>query len=71
MFYVINKILGTISVDPRLDDQPQQLVIRQSMRKFTSEHDQLEICKISSPRTFYFEIYFERSLFFDFKVHYI
>jgi hypothetical protein len=43
-------VLGTVSVDPRLDDQPHQLIIRESMRKFTSDHDQLEICKISSPR---------------------
>ncbi len=42
--------VGTVSVDPRLDDQPHQLIIRESMRKFTSDHDQLEICKISSPR---------------------
>lgn len=41
---------GTLSLDPRLDDQPQQLVIRESMLKFTSDHDQLEICKVSSPR---------------------
>ncbi|CAF3348810.1 unnamed protein product [Rotaria sp. Silwood1] len=44
---------GTVSVDPRLDDQPQQLVIRESMLKFTSDHDQLEICKVSSPRALY------------------
>ncbi|CAF1932270.1 unnamed protein product [Rotaria magnacalcarata] len=44
---------GTVSVDPRLENQPQQLVIRESMRKFTSDHDQLEICKVSSPRALY------------------
>ena len=27
------------------------MIIRESMRKFTSDHDQLEICKVSSPRT--------------------
>ncbi|CAF0899767.1 unnamed protein product [Rotaria sordida] len=44
---------GTVSVDPRLDDQPQQLILRESMLKFTSDHDQLEICKVSSPRALY------------------
>jgi len=48
--------LGTVSVDPRLDDQPHQLIIRESMRKFTSDHDQLEICKVSSPRMHLFQI---------------
>jgi hypothetical protein len=48
--------LGTVSVDPRLDNQPQQLVIRKSMLKFTTDHDKLEICKVSSPRMLLFEI---------------
>ncbi|CAF0936913.1 unnamed protein product [Adineta ricciae] len=44
---------GTLSVDPTLDDKRYHLVIRESMRKFTSEHDRLEICKVSSPRALY------------------
>ncbi|CAF3626328.1 unnamed protein product [Adineta steineri] len=44
---------GTVSVDPNLDDKPHQLVIRHSMLKFKTEHDQLEICKVSSPRALY------------------
>jgi hypothetical protein len=43
---------GTVSVDPNLDDKPHQLIIRESMLKFTSDHDQLEICKVSSPRMY-------------------
>jgi len=53
-FFII--FLGTVSVDPRLDNQPQQLVIRKSMLKFTTDHDKLEICKVSSPRMLLFEI---------------
>ncbi|UJR25524.1 hypothetical protein I4U23_006870 [Adineta vaga] len=41
---------GTLSVDPNLDEKCRQLVIRESMRKFTTDHDKLEICKVSSPR---------------------
>ena len=44
--------LGTVSVDPNLENQEHQLIIRHSMLKFTSDHDQLEICKVSSPRMF-------------------
>ncbi len=43
-------VLGTVSVDPALDGQPHQLIIRHSMLKFTTDYDQLEICKVSSPR---------------------
>jgi len=42
---------GTLSVDWRLDINPHyQLVIRDSMNKFTSDHDLLEVCKLSAPR---------------------
>ena len=44
---------GTVSVDPKLDDEEHQLILRFSMLKFTSDHDQLEICKISSARALY------------------
>ncbi|CAF1473862.1 unnamed protein product [Rotaria sordida] len=44
---------GTFSVDPRLDTQQYQLQIRDSMNKFISDHDILEICKLSAPRTLY------------------
>lgn len=45
---------GTVSVDPNLDGKEHQLIIRHSMLKFTSDHDQLEICKVSSPRMLFF-----------------
>jgi hypothetical protein len=42
---------GTLSVDPRLDANKQyQLKIRDSMNKFTTDHDILELCKLSAPR---------------------
>jgi len=41
---------GTLSVDPRLDDKQYQLIIRDSMNKFTTDHDILEVCEISAPR---------------------
>jgi RNA dependent RNA polymerase len=46
---------GTLSVDPRLDEEEQQykLIIRDSMNKFTSDHDILEVCKLSAPRKYY------------------
>jgi hypothetical protein len=50
LIYLFFSSLGTVSVDPCLDGQPKQLIIRHSMRKFNSYHDKLEICKISSPR---------------------
>jgi hypothetical protein len=50
MFSIVYFFLGTVSVDPNLDNQVQQLIIRKSMLKFTSDHDRLEICKVSAPR---------------------
>lgn len=47
--------LGTLSIDPSLDNQPKQLIIRESMRKFNTDHDRLEICKVSSPRMSFFQ----------------
>jgi hypothetical protein len=41
---------GTLSVDPRLNGNKYELVIRDSMNKFTSDHDVLELCKYSAPR---------------------
>lgn len=41
---------GTLSVDPRLEGREYQLIIRDSMNKFTTDHDILEICKLSAPR---------------------
>ncbi|CAF1342905.1 unnamed protein product [Adineta steineri] len=41
---------GTLSVDSRLDGQRYQLQIRDSMNKFTTDHDILELCKLSAPR---------------------
>ncbi|CAF1309458.1 unnamed protein product [Adineta steineri] len=41
---------GTLSVDRRLDGQRYQLQIRDSMNKFTIDHDILELCKLSAPR---------------------
>ncbi|CAF3530516.1 unnamed protein product [Rotaria socialis] len=41
---------GTLSVDPRLDGKQHQLQIRDSMNKFTTDHDILELCKLSAPR---------------------
>jgi len=63
--FVLFFAVGTVSVDPRLDDQPHQLIIRESMRKFTSDHDQLEICKISSPRMPLFKIISNKNIFFS------
>ncbi|UJR09769.1 hypothetical protein I4U23_013996 [Adineta vaga] len=44
---------GTLSVVPELNGQKYQMIIRDSMNKFTSDHDTLEICKLSAPRTLY------------------
>ncbi|CAF3706902.1 unnamed protein product [Rotaria sp. Silwood1] len=44
---------GTFSVDPNLDNQQYQLKIRDSMNKFTTDHDILELCKLSAPRPLY------------------
>ncbi|CAF3820630.1 unnamed protein product [Adineta steineri] len=41
---------GTLSVDRRLDGQRYQVQIRDSMNKFTTDHDILELCKLSAPR---------------------
>lgn len=46
---------GTLSVDPRLDGKRYQLIIRDSMNKFTSDHDILEVCKLSAPRKLIFK----------------
>jgi hypothetical protein len=46
---------GTLSVDPRLHGQQYQLIIRDSMNKFTSDHDILEVCKLSAPRKYCLE----------------
>ena len=43
---------GTLSVDPRLDNEHYQMRLRDSMNKFTSDHDILEICKLSAARTY-------------------
>ncbi|CAF0930753.1 unnamed protein product [Adineta ricciae] len=44
---------GTVSVVPQLDNQKYQLIMRDSMNKFISDHDKLEVCKLSAPRTLY------------------
>ncbi|CAF1439871.1 unnamed protein product [Adineta steineri] len=44
---------GTLSVDSRLDNQRYQLQIRDSMNKFTTDHDILELCKLSAPRALF------------------
>ena len=41
---------GILCVSPELNGCSQQLVLRHSMRKFSSDHDILESCRISSPR---------------------
>jgi hypothetical protein len=41
---------GVLTVCPELNGCSQQLVLRHSMRKFSSDHDILESCRISSPR---------------------
>ena len=41
---------GTVSVNPDLDYTEKQLILRKSMHKFLSDHDVLELCKISAPR---------------------
>ncbi|CAF0900169.1 unnamed protein product [Adineta ricciae] len=41
---------GTVSVNPDLDYTEKQLILRKSMHKFISNHDVLELCKISAPR---------------------
>jgi len=44
---------GVISVNPELDNDPHQLHIRNSMKKFKCTHDTLELCRVSKPRKFY------------------
>ncbi len=41
---------GVLCVCPELNGCSQQLVLRYSMRKFSSDHDILESCRISAPR---------------------
>lgn len=41
---------GTIAVNPHLDGQKEQLLIRPSMKKFECEHQTLELCKRSLRR---------------------
>lgn len=41
---------GVLCVCPELNETPHQLVLRHSMRKFSSDHDILESCRISAPR---------------------
>ncbi|CAF1607736.1 unnamed protein product, partial [Didymodactylos carnosus] len=41
---------GTLSVRPELDNEKYQLIIRESMKKFETAYDMLEICKLSAPR---------------------
>lgn len=41
---------GTVSVNPKLENTGKQLILRKSMHKFISDHDVLELCKISAPR---------------------
>ena len=41
---------GVLSVSSELNGASQQLVLRHSMRKFSSDHDILESCRISAPR---------------------
>ncbi|CAF1359032.1 unnamed protein product [Didymodactylos carnosus] len=48
-----NGCKGTLSVKPELDNRQHQLVVRESMEKFESEHYMLEVCKVSSPRPLY------------------
>ncbi|CAF1369179.1 unnamed protein product [Adineta steineri] len=44
---------GTLSVDHRLDGKQYQMQIRDSMNKFTTDHDILELCKLSAPRALF------------------
>jgi hypothetical protein len=41
---------GTVAVNPLLDGQEKQLLIRKSMDKFKCEHEMLELCKRSLKR---------------------
>lgn len=41
---------GTIAVNPLLDGEEKQLLIRPSMRKFDCKHQTLELCKRSRMR---------------------
>ncbi|CAF3771778.1 unnamed protein product [Rotaria sp. Silwood1] len=48
----------TLSVDPKLDGQQYRLVIWDSMNKFNSDHDILELCKLLAPhKLIYLTIY--------------
>ncbi|CAF5054948.1 unnamed protein product [Rotaria sp. Silwood1] len=42
----------TLSVDPKLDGQQYRLVIWDSMNKFNSDHDILELCKLLAPHNY-------------------
>ncbi|UJR10507.1 hypothetical protein I4U23_014710 [Adineta vaga] len=41
---------GTLAVNPQLDEQDKQLLIRPSMKKFECKHTRLEVCKRSLRR---------------------
>lgn len=41
---------GVLSISPELNGCSQQMVLRHSMRKFSSDYDILESCRISAPR---------------------
>ncbi|CAF0935981.1 unnamed protein product, partial [Didymodactylos carnosus] len=41
---------GTIAINPELNGHDKQLVLRDSMLKFTTDHNVLELCKVSSAR---------------------
>ena len=41
---------GVLCLCPELNNAPQQLVLRHSMRKFNCDYDILESCRISAPR---------------------
>lgn len=42
---------GVVAIDPSLDGN--QLVIRESMNKFESEHGEIEVMSTSQPRKFF------------------
>ncbi|CAF0959316.1 unnamed protein product [Adineta ricciae] len=44
---------GVLCLCPELNNAPQQLVLRHSMRKFNCDYDILESCRISAPRPLY------------------
>ncbi|CAF1398698.1 unnamed protein product [Adineta steineri] len=59
---------GTLSVDRRLDGQRYQVQIRDSMNKFTTDHDILELCKLSAPRTYNY-LKDENSHYYSFSIY--